>query len=71
MKSKSKAVATTKKTAKAEAARKSRIRVLIADDHSVVREGLVSLFGDEMCSARTPEFTAALDIDDAEIEKRA
>jgi DNA-binding NarL/FixJ family response regulator len=45
MKSKSKAVATTKKTAKAEAARKSRIRVLIADDHSVVREGLVSLFG--------------------------
>ena len=27
--------------------------------------------GDEMCSARTPEFRAALDIDDAEIEKRA
>ena len=45
MKSKSKAVATSKKTPKAEAARKSRIRVLIADDHSVVREGLVSLIG--------------------------
>jgi len=45
MKSKSKAVAKSKKTPKAEAARKSRIRVLIADDHSVVREGLVSLIG--------------------------
>ena len=45
MKSKSKAVAKSKKTPKADAARKSRIRVLIADDHSVVREGLVSLIG--------------------------
>ena len=45
MKSKSKAVAKSKKTPKAEASRKSRIRVLIADDHSVVREGLVSLIG--------------------------
>ena len=43
MKSKSKAVAKSNKTPKAEVARKSRIRVLIADDHSVVREGLVSL----------------------------
>src|SRR6266446_3661983 len=34
-----------KKTSKVEAGRKSRIRVLIADDHSVVREGLVSLIG--------------------------
>ena len=45
MKSKSKAVAKSSKTAKAEATSKSRIRVLIADDHSVVREGLVSLIG--------------------------
>jgi len=45
MKSKSKAVAKSKKTPKAEATGKSRIRVLIADDHSVVREGLVSLIG--------------------------
>src|SRR6476619_5423335 len=45
MKSKSKGVAKSKKTPKAEATRKSSIRVLIADDHSVVREGLVSLIG--------------------------
>jgi len=45
MKSRSKAVAKSRKTPKAEATRKYRIRVLIADDHSVVREGLVSLIG--------------------------
>ena len=45
MKSNSKAVTKGKKTPKAEAARKACIRVLIADDHSVVREGLVSLIG--------------------------
>jgi len=45
MKSKGKAVAKAKKTPKAEAAKKACIRVLIADDHSVVREGLVSLIG--------------------------
>ena len=45
MKSKGKAVAKAKKTPKAEAARKACIRVLIADDHRVVREGLVSLIG--------------------------
>jgi two-component system NarL family response regulator len=43
MKTKNKAIAKSRKTPKAEATRKSRIRVLIADDHSVVREGLVSL----------------------------
>jgi Response regulator containing CheY-like receiver domain and AraC-type DNA-binding domain len=45
MKSEGKAVAKAKKTPKAEGARKACIRVLIADDHSVVREGLVSLIG--------------------------
>ena len=45
MKSERKAVAKTKKAPKAEGARKACIRVLIADDHSVVREGLVSLIG--------------------------
>jgi two-component system NarL family response regulator len=40
-----------KKTAKAEAPEKSRIGVLIADDHSVVREGLASLIG------RRPDMT--------------
>jgi two-component system NarL family response regulator len=45
MKSKRKAVGNAGQTPKAEAARKSCIRVLIADDHSVVREGLVSLIG--------------------------
>src|SRR5262245_58746221 len=45
MKPKSKEVAKSKKTLKGEATKKSRIRVLIADDHTVVREGLVSLIG--------------------------
>ena len=45
MKSNSKAVAKAKNTPKAGAARKAHIRVLIADDHSVVREGLASLIG--------------------------
>ena len=45
MKSKSKEVAKSRKTPKGEATKKYRIRVLIADDHSVVREGLVSLIG--------------------------
>ena len=40
-----------KKTAKPEAPEKSRIGVLIADDHSVVREGLASLIG------RRPDMT--------------
>jgi DNA-binding NarL/FixJ family response regulator len=34
-----------KKASKVEDGKKSRIRVLIADDHSVVREGLASLIG--------------------------
>jgi two-component system NarL family response regulator len=34
-----------KKTPRVEAAKKSQINVLIADDHSVVREGLASLIG--------------------------
>jgi DNA-binding NarL/FixJ family response regulator len=45
MKSKSKPVAKSRKIPKTEVTKKSRIRVLIADDHSVVREGLVSLIG--------------------------
>jgi len=35
----------TKKASKVDVTKKSRISVLIADDHSVVREGLVSLIG--------------------------
>src|SRR5437016_14037325 len=34
-----------KKAAKVEGSKKPRIAVLIADDHSVVREGLASLIG--------------------------
>src|SRR5882724_3099283 len=53
MKSKERAAAKTKKSVKAAAKKapkvedrkKSRIGVLIADDHSVVREGLASLIG--------------------------
>src|SRR5690242_16846809 len=45
MKSKSKPVAKSRKIPKTEVTKKSRIRVLIADDHSVGREGLVSLIG--------------------------
>jgi DNA-binding NarL/FixJ family response regulator len=50
MKSKKRSAAKTKQTAKKtppakSAPKKTRIRVLIADDHSVVREGLVSLIG--------------------------
>jgi two-component system NarL family response regulator len=37
--------AALKKTPTVEAAKKSQINVLIADDHSVVREGLASLIG--------------------------
>src|SRR6266404_1342064 len=36
---------TAKKAPKIEATKKPRIAVLIADDHSVVREGLASLIG--------------------------
>ena len=53
MKSKKKAAAKTKKSVKTaakkapkvEETKRSRIGVLIADDHSVVREGLASLIG--------------------------
>jgi two-component system NarL family response regulator len=44
-KSTSKPKIAKKKTVKAEPPEKSRIGVLIADDHSVVREGLASLIG--------------------------
>ena len=49
MTSKAKAIVeskkSAKKTSKVEVTKKSRIGVLIADDHSVVREGLASLIG--------------------------
>ena len=40
--------------------------------HVATLLGLMNLWlGDETCTARTPEFIATLNIDDAEIEKRA
>src|SRR2546421_212694 len=44
-KSKKSVKSAAKKAAKVEAIKKPRIAVLIADDHSVVREGLASLIG--------------------------
>src|SRR5437879_8158956 len=44
-KSKKSVESVAKKTSKVEAIKKPRIAVLIADDHSVVREGLASLIG--------------------------
>src|SRR5918996_1101789 len=44
-KSSAKPKATAQKALKVAEAKKSRIGVLIADDHSVVREGLASLIG--------------------------
>src|SRR5256885_6722523 len=44
-KSKKSVKSVAKKAAKVESSRKPRIAVLIADDHSVVREGLASLIG--------------------------
>src|SRR6266403_41287 len=44
-KSKKSVESVVKKTSKVEAIKKPRIAVLIADDHSVVREGLASLIG--------------------------
>src|SRR5260370_40857722 len=44
-KSKESVKSAAKKAAKVEDSKKPRIAVLIADDHSVVREGLASLIG--------------------------
>src|SRR2546423_14424512 len=44
-KSKKSVKSVAKKTSKVEAIKKPRIAVLLADDHSVVREGLASLIG--------------------------
>src|SRR2546430_11111862 len=44
-KSKKSVKSAAKKAAKVEDSKKPRIAVLIADDHSVVREGLASLIG--------------------------